>query len=237
MNKEQIIEVFKELSEISKCTNKKTHDTICRYKDAISLNDDHSQNSKTSPGKFKEFEERKNGEVGYQREIMESKSSVVNGEHVLWCDIEIPIVFGGNPRRNCLDLLGYTDAGKIIICELKHIGKSTNDCNPLISGSQILYYYYEILNNLEKIKKCKILHTNARNPEKIVWDNVQNNIEIIVVANKLYWDRYSNENWFRCKDDRHSKGVIFNLFEKLGVCFYQAEKGTNSNNFVWTKIE
>ncbi len=95
------------------------------------------------------------------------------------------------------------------------VEKGKNDCNPLMAGAQILFYYYMILENYSAFKLNNILHENAFNPDKINWDNVKNNIKLIVAANKSYWDYYSDKKWFQNKNQVLSKQSILNLFKEF----------------------
>lgn len=237
MNIEEIKIAFEKLQRLSKGTNKDTIKSINEYYDDIT-NYDNDSYQFTCPGEFSNNVLKVKSEIGYQRELINSKESEINGEIVSWCDIEIPIKYGKTPRRHCLDLIGHVNGDKIVICELKYANRNKkNSCNPLKAGAQILYYYFYILKNIENFKVNSVFHKNSINPKKIKWDNAQNNIVIIVAANELYWDKYLTGRWFRekTKNNSNSRKNIIAIFKEIGIDFYITSKNVD-NTFMWVKI-
>jgi len=136
------------------------------------------------------------GEKAFQRAIFNGKYSMldfkrgkVSAEKVTWIDIELPVVLNKNPRRRCIDLIGSMD-GVPVLCELKYKEKSPSD-HPLYAIIEILMYRYLIHCNYEKLDKHEVHHNFYNN---FRWEIIVKNRfpQILVVANKSYWDYWFN---------------------------------------------
>jgi hypothetical protein len=153
----------------------------------------------TCPNTFSEDVALKNkGETAYQRAIIAGKtptSKMGDAGEVKWLDIELPVVFGGNARRRCLDIIGSIKP-KFVLCELKYSNKSKSN-NPVYALLELLIYYYHIQNNASALAKETIRHKGNARGAAWDWNDCANpkNVILAVAANKKYWDGWGNRNW------------------------------------------
>jgi len=153
----------------------------------------------TCPNTFSEDVALNNkGETAYQRAIIAGAmptSKMGDAGKVKWLDIELPVVFGDNARRRCLDIIGSIKP-KFVLCELKYSNKSRSN-NPVYALLELLIYYYHIQNNASALDKHSIRHQGNARGDAWDWNDCANpeNVILAVAANKKYWDGWDNRNW------------------------------------------
>jgi len=135
------------------------------------------------------------GEKAHQRAILLSPhKSVLGATCVKWLDMELPVIFGPNPRRPSFDLIGETDDGRLALCELKYNMASRN--NPTYALFEILIYYYHIWRNANALQENRIWHRKMHQVDN-PWDwnkfNDPKNVILIVAGNKTYWDGWETK--------------------------------------------
>ena len=122
-------------------------------------------------------------ETAFQRSIWGCKTSEVGGTIVTWLDIEIPVDRSGNPRGQCVDLVGQDNYGRFILCELK-FGDPGNG-SPDEAAAQVRSYKSEVVKNAD----CLGHHKKSEQRGVIDWRQVASETtRLIVAANKAYWD-------------------------------------------------
>lgn len=172
----------------------------------------------TTPSKFSFNSIRTTGETAYQRAIFLSKKATLeNLGEVAWNDLELPVVFGKNSRRRCVDLIGTLSNSTSVLCELKYASQkscSSTD-SPVYAVIELLIYYYLIRDNNEELDKKKVFHKN----EQVIpfkWSDFNYNSIFIVGANKKYWNY-----WLK----RYEKQEIGSWLESLPlkVRFFSSE--------------
>lgn len=126
-------------------------------------------------------------ETAFQRSIWGRMTSEVGGTIVTWIDLEIPVDKSGNPRGQCVDLIGKDNNGRLVLCELK-FGNPGNG-SPTEAVEQIRRYVNEAVNNSEHLGH----HKKAETRGGLDWNQVKSSSpRLIVAANKDYW-----EHWFK----------------------------------------
>ena len=101
-------------------------------------------NYKTKPGNAS-MEIKSVGETAFQRAIFLSRKTKINfnpKKDILWKDLELPVIFTKNSRRNCVDLIGNI-GNQLVICELKFMKETSSD-SPWYAVLELLIYYYII---------------------------------------------------------------------------------------------
>ncbi len=205
----------------------------------------------SSPGKPSLKSIKSTGEKAFQRAIFNNKYSLLdfkrnNGyEKVDWLDLELPVTLNKNPRRRSIDLIGSID-GVPVLCELKYKEKSHSD-NPIYAMVELLIYRYFISCNYEKLDKYDVHHHLIFDDFKWGWIAKNPFPQLLVVANRSYWDY-----WF----NRIPKNDLWELVKKISLVldssihFFETEdedyikqKGLDEkykpsvNSNVWKKIK
>jgi len=165
----------------------------------------------STPGKQNVDNIRSTGEKAFQRAGFNNKEIILNykkpvgSETVKWFDLELPVILNKNPRRRCLDLIGFSDETPVI-CELKYFEKTRSD-NPLYAVIELLIYYYFIHCNYQKLDKHSIHHKIVAKDFK--WEMIAKHphTKLLVVANKAYWNY-----WFK----KMNKDILSEQVARLG---------------------
>jgi hypothetical protein len=154
----------------------------------------------TVPGKPNLDHIKSTGETAFQRAIFNSHESILaTGRVIRWLDLELPVfVYACKNKRASrrIDLVGILDS-RPIICELKFArikskGKPTEP--PIYAILELLTYYCSILYNNENLDDT-VHHSIDGRKSDFIWRNiVQKDAEVVVCANKCYWDRCSHDN-------------------------------------------
>lgn len=147
----------------------------------------------TKPGKLSLENIKSTGETAYQRAIFLSKKTTLKSSgEVAWNDLELPVVFSGNSRRRCVDLIGTLSDNTPVLCELKFTSSNTYHSNsPIYAVVELLIYYYLIKDNCEELDKKEVFHKD----EKVIsfkWRDFNSDSIFIIGANKKYWDYWLN---------------------------------------------
>jgi len=122
-------------------------------------------------------------ETAFQRSIWGCKTSEVGGTVVTWLDIELPVDRSGNPRGQCVDLIGRDDTGRFVLCELK-FGDPGNG-SPEEAAEQVRLYKDEVVKNAN----CLGHHKKSEERGVLDWAMVATeSTRLIVAANRSYWE-------------------------------------------------
>ena len=207
---------------------------------------------KTKPGKAS-MEIRSVGETAFQRAIFLSRKSKIDfnsKKDILWKDLELPVVFSKNPKRNCVDLIGNI-GNQLVICELKFMKKtSSSSDSPWYAVLELLIYYYMILENCNKLDDEEVYHENIRG--KFEWKSILfPNPLLMVVANERYWNFWlkKQKNAYRSKLlewlkdlNKELRTEVF-LVKTPDVDFEDQKKGASGKAYlpeiesrIWEKI-
>lgn len=166
----------------------------------------------SNPGNFT-TEIKDTGEKAHQRAILfQKKTELSDTKSIIeWYDIELPVEFNSNARRQAIDLIGG-NINQFSICELKFNNKKDT---PLDAVKEILRYYRLILKNSKTLDDKNIHHRNQICNQNWKWSDIftKENL-IIVAANKKYWDYWRIRKKF---DFKLQLSTIKNWSLKLGV--------------------
>lgn len=139
-----------------------------------------------APKKYRE-EIRHTAECAFQRAIILGGQSVLNGQSVIWLDIELPVDLSGHARGRCVDLIGIDVEGNYVLCELKFRKKYRDNGNPEEAAKQ-LSEYMELIKANYKAFGSSYHHDNGK---PINWEKVTNgNTRLVIAANSGYWESY-----------------------------------------------
>ena len=141
--------------------------------------------NENKPNKPRDFSMkiRSTTETAFQRSIWGRITSEVGETTVTWIDIEIPVDCSGNPRGQCVDLIGKDNNGRLVLCELK-FGDPGNG-SPAEAAEQIRLYKDYAAKNASSLGH----HKKAETRGTLDWSIVKStSTRLVVAANSAYWE-------------------------------------------------
>lgn len=140
-------------------------------------------------------------EKAFQRALFRS-SETIKGEKTLikWLDIELPVIFNGNPRRDSLDMIGVymngRQKGTYIICEVKFAHDNYHSDCPSEAEKE-LQRYLDSIGDGSYLELNQIHHDN----NDFDWRKVPLKCEKWILANSAYWAYWlGHQNKWNFKD-------------------------------------
>jgi hypothetical protein len=143
------------------------------------------EGSPTKLGSYSEEVSTQNlGETAFQRALFNSADLEWKGHPISWLDIEIPVVFGKNSRRRCVDLIGRHPELGAFLCELKYSKSDSRAASNL--G---LYAILEVLIYLGAVRKfySELIEYEVWRNDIIPWAEIRENTNVVVLANQRFW--------------------------------------------------
>lgn len=241
--KEDLIQEIKNLN----IKNKKFEDLINFLENDKSLNC-----YKTNPGNPKLSDIKSITETAFQRAIFNQGLTNLkynNGtiESIQWIDLELPVNFNKNARRKNVDLIGFLNEDKPVLCELKFKFK-TKGINPFYGVFELLIYFYLILKNYENLDNEKVFH-ECKKDSRFKWLLFKEKKPLLILsANKDYWKDFSNYKEIEQLTNRiyNNYNIEIKLFKTPNESFEIQKNNSlngkyepklnNLNNYFWEEL-
>jgi hypothetical protein len=176
----------------------------CKRNCLKKINQIENQPYKSNPGKLR-ASIRDVKEKAMQRALLgladtgkidSEAKTILKGEpkEIYWLDMEVPVAESPSRRRPCIDLLGRSNAGETVICELKYVtpGETTHksDC-PIYAVLEILNYHEALCKNRNKLRHS-FKSPHQQEPKTDIWNDYGKNTLLLVAGNASYWEYWQD---------------------------------------------